>query len=170
MRERFLAILDQEFVEVRIGADDGQIPVALRERDFISSCAKFNVVTEEFRKSGITLLAKMDQPHASWQEATAGQLTACSYHCSHPKLDLMSIQMATDTHVVERHTNIHAVNAFQRYPFVVEGAVPRRSLQGVDKRFRGSEDIIEQSDLAKVGKLSEVKTEKIVLQGFADKI
>ena len=39
-----------------------------------------------------------------------------------------------------------------------------RSLQGVDERFRRSEDVMQRSELTKIGGLDQVKSEKVILQ------
>ena len=82
----------------------------------------------------------------------------------------MAIQVATDTDIVERYANIAAVHAFLRYAFIDDRAVARSPLQGVDHGFRRGHRIIEQTDLAQIGKLSKVKSEELVFQGVSDKI
>ena len=43
-------------------------------------------------------------------------------------------------------------------------------LQGLDERFRRGEDVIQQSDLAEISGLSQVKSETIIFQSGCDKI
>ncbi len=103
-RNRFLAIGNQKVIEIGIGANDGRLPDAVRERNVIGGSAEFDIITEEFEKFCIRWPPVL-QSHAFRPKTKTCELLACPQQDRHPEFDLVLIQMATDTDIVDRYAN-----------------------------------------------------------------
>src|ERR1700724_3298225 len=144
MRNCFFAIRDQEFVEVRVRANDGHLPNTCGKYDFIDARAKFNIAAEKFNHFR-RVFSSMGESHADWHQVEACQLPAHTNQRRHKKFDLMQILVSANTDILERYANIFALNISQRYTFICDPAISRCPLQGVTQYVRGGRDIIEQS-------------------------
>ena len=76
----------------------------------------------------------------------------------------MPILVPADTDVVKRYFDFAVVAIFQRYAFIGDHAVSRRTPQGFAQCARGGRDVIKQSYFPKIRQLSKVKPEKLVRQ------
>src|SRR5580700_11365861 len=103
------------------------------------------------------------ESHAAWYQAKARQLPAQANQRRHQKFHLMPIQVTADADIVDRYDNVAVLDIFQGNAFIDDRAISRATFQGVAHYFRGSYDIIEPSHLAKIGRLGQMKSQKVVL-------
>src|SRR5260370_34039187 len=82
----------------------------------------------------------------------------------------MPVEVTTDADIANGYDDISPVGVAQRNTFVDDRAVSRCPLQGLAHRFRGRRDIIEPSDLPKIGLEGKTEPEKIVLQVTGDEV
>ena len=100
MTEGFLAVRNQQVVEVWVGADEPGVPDAGWEYDIVDRCAELNVVAENFSQLG-PCCPVVDQANTLGNDAKSGQLTAGADQGGDPELDLMAIRMAAHADIVK---------------------------------------------------------------------
>src|SRR5262249_45547707 len=82
----------------------------------------------------------------------------------------MPIQVPAHAHIVKFNADALAISVSQGHSFIDDPAVSRRPLQSITQYFRGGRHIIKQSNLPKIGLLSKMKSEMIILHGLGDKV
>src|SRR6516162_6646500 len=106
----------------------------------------------------------MGESHMTWLHATARQLPTQADQDGQAELDLMPIEVPGNTDVFNHYPNICAFKIFQGQAFIGHRAVSRHPSQGLTQNFGRGWDVVKQSQLSKIGLMSEVKSEKLVLQ------
>ena len=114
MRAGLLAVFDQQFVEVRIGVDDGHLLGRYRKCDLIRIGAEDDIAAQERVQLGTTSFAAMNESDAARQQATIGQLPADADQRGNPSLDLMPIRQPLDADISEGHRKFFSPHADAR--------------------------------------------------------
>src|SRR5882762_2332819 len=112
----------------------------------------------------------MYKPYPHRHQAEVCQLPAHANQRGHEEFDLMPIQVPADAHIVEVNADALVISVSQADPFIDDHAVSCRPPQSLIQYFRGGGNVIEQSELPKIGLLRKMKSEMIVLQGLGGKI
>src|SRR6516165_5428003 len=102
----------------------------------------------------------MNEPNAAWQQVPTGQLPAQANQIGDPSFDLMSVPPSLDAYIGKVHRELCSLTKAQGEPFIDHGAVARSPSKRIAPHLRGIQDIIEQTELAKITVACKTKTEK----------
>src|SRR5215475_10569049 len=114
-----------------VGADHRQISGSGRKQEFISGGTKLDFGSEEFRYLGGFRLATMGKPDLGWHNSNARQLPDQANEGGRETLELVSIQVTTDSYVAVGNAKMFAPNTPQRDAFIGDRRVSGKSVQGI---------------------------------------
>src|SRR6478752_707368 len=106
----------------------------------------------------------MRQPNAQRRQIPARKLPAQPHQDCDEEFDLMTVAGSDDTHVFKGYRNILPTTEPDVDAFIMDGAIPRKPHQRILQIRGGCKDIIDQSKLTQIDRLSEVNTEKFIVE------
>src|SRR6185503_9062688 len=80
------------------------------------------------------------------------------------EFDLVTVACSDDAHVFKGYRNVLPAAESDIDAFIMDGAVPRKPHQRILQVFGGCEDIIDQSKLTQIDRLSEMNAEKFIVE------
>ena len=99
--QTFLAYLEQNFVQARIGVDERSCRRSSWENYFVGIAAKLNLVSKEASELRNIRRTGMHQRHTCWQELPIAEQTKHPDHCNDTKFDLLTVRMARDARIAQ---------------------------------------------------------------------
>jgi hypothetical protein len=161
-RNCIVKLRDQKPVQIRIRSGHGHADNRRRKDQFIRIRSKFDGTAEEGIELGGIARTAMDEFHANRLQSPSRQVPAQSDDRHHHELDLMPVRMPRYADIVEPDRSVAAFGVRHGHAFIDEPHITRRPVQRVTQQVGGSRGVIEQAELAKIGRLGQMKSKKPV--------
>ena len=169
MTNGFIAISDEQSIQMGVGIEQRQIPRTRRKSDLVNRCSEFDVAAEETRQLGRAAFVHVDEMHMTRHKPNACQLPAHPNERGRPKFDLMPIPVTTNPSAMKTDGHLLAIDALLHQAFIDDGGVARSALEGVEQYLRGSDHVVVQANLSQIVVPREVETQQIITERLSDK-
>src|SRR5215468_7302991 len=150
MRAGFFAALDQQPVQIRIGAENGHLPRSSEIHHLVYISSEVDVAAHERVHLGTTAFASMNEADTARQQVTIGKLPADTDRPRKPSLNLMPIRKPVDSDVMYGHRELFSLVHAQANAFIDDRAVALGSTKGVTQQVGRIQHVIKQPGLPKV--------------------
>src|SRR6516164_8248507 len=169
MSEYVLVLFNQKLVEIRIGTYDCDLKNRTRKRHLVDVGTEFDIAAEKTTHLG-RQAASMDKAHVICGQTTFGYFSACSNKCSKREFNLVPIQTSRNANRFQNHINFSPFANRYSETFIDNGAISRHTAERLAERFRRGKHVVQKTYHSKIKILGQVKSEKVVVNGFSHEI
>ena len=164
MGKGLFAVLDQQFVEIAVGAADRHACDRNRERHLVHRGAEFDLASQQRAKFGRRPVAMMYHPYPARHYSAVGKLAEQANEGQQPEFDVVAVRPPFDADVFERDRDLPACAKFDRNSLVRDPAVADGVVQGVVQHLGRCQHIINQAECAKVIIARQTKAQQVIVQ------